>query len=145
MEWLALPFTGVNIDTQKAPYSINVFSSAHHLSPIQVGRDIGANSFNVTSVRQMFQEALKALDDGQKTLSSSTRGAAGHQHHHIRWTSPPEQPVLQTELRPKSDIEKWAEVQRDGQNSSLTIETKSHAERLQVNHYIFTNYAESHL
>ena len=80
----------------------------------------------------MFQEALKALDDGQKTLSSSTRGAAGHQHHHVRWTSP-EQPVLQAEPRPKSDIEKWAEVQRDGQNSSLTIETKSHAECLQVN------------
>ncbi|GAX75766.1 hypothetical protein CEUSTIGMA_g3209.t1 [Chlamydomonas eustigma] len=41
--------------------------------PQQAGRDIGANSFNVESVRQVFTEALEALRDGQQAHVSASK------------------------------------------------------------------------
>ena len=82
---------------------------------MQVGRDIGANSYNVVAVRRMFCEALSALQDGQDRLRSQQQQQQQQQG--------PGQNQLPSSrhLAARSDEEKWAEIQRDGQSASVQV------------------------
>ena len=79
---------------------------------MQVGRDIGANSYNVVAVRRMFCEALSALQDGQDRLRSQQQQQQGPGQNQL---------PSSRHLAARSDEEKWAEIQRDGQSASVQV------------------------
>ena len=92
----------------------------------QVGRDIGSGSYNVAAVKDVFQEALAALRDGQQQQQMR---AAAQQHHQRDGRAVQDGAVLDgadvrgaPPDRPQSDLEKWARVQQDGQSTSVILE-----------------------